>query len=152
MATPRPQPTPDTSPAIATWWSNRDKEIDYGYRGTHVTAVASKALTASFYGKPPQHAYFNGCSNGGRQAMMEVQRYPEDFDGVIAGHPATGTTMQVGRAIVYQHMLASSDNFLTDEAIEQLSTATLAACDKTDGLEDGLITDPRACTFDVDYA
>jgi feruloyl esterase len=132
------------------WWSNRAKEIDYGYRGTHVTAVASKALTASFYGKPPQHAYFNGCSNGGRQAMMEVQRYPEDFDGVIAGHPATGTTMQVGRAVVYQHMLASSDNFLTDEAIEQLSTATLAACDKTDGLQDGLITDPRACTFDVD--
>ncbi len=133
-----------------TWWSNRDKEIDYGYRGTHVTAVASKALTASFYGKPPQHAYFSGCSNGGRQAMMEVQRYPEDFDGVIAGHPATGTTMQVGRAIVYQHMLASSDNLLTDEAIEQLSKATLAACDKNDGLEDGLITDPRACTFDVD--
>lgn len=132
------------------WWNNRAKEIDYGYRGTHVTAVASKALTASFYGKPPQHAYFSGCSNGGRQAMMEVQRYPEDFDGVIAGHPATGTPMQVGRAIVYQHMLASIDNVLTDDAIEQLSKATLEACDKDDGLEDGLIDDPRTCTFDVD--
>lgn len=58
------------------WGSNRAKEIDYGYRGTHVTTVASKALATSFYGKPLQHAYFSGCSNGGRQAMMEVQRYP----------------------------------------------------------------------------
>jgi feruloyl esterase len=133
-----------------TWGSNRAKEIDYGHRGTHVTAVAGKALAASFYGKPLQHAYFNGCSNGGRQAMMEVQRYPDDFDGIIAGHPATGTPMQAGRAIVYQHMLASPDNYLSSEKIEVLSRATLAACDATDGLADGLITDPRACTFNVD--
>ncbi|MGE0459792.1 MAG: tannase/feruloyl esterase family alpha/beta hydrolase [Vicinamibacterales bacterium] len=131
-----------------TWASNRAKEIDYGYRGTHVTTVASKALTASFYGKPPQYAYFNGCSNGGRQALMEVQRYPDDFDGVIGGHPATGTPMQVGRAVVYQQMLASKDNYLSADAIELLSRATLAACDKADGLEDGLVSDPRACRFD----
>ncbi len=133
-----------------SWGSNRAKEIDYGHRGTHVTAVAGKALTASFYGKPLQHAYFNGCSNGGRQAMMEVQRYPGDFDGIVAGHPATGTPMQAGRAIVYQHMLALPDNYLTTDTIELLSRATLAACDATDGLADGLITDPRACKFDVD--
>src|SRR5688572_1169423 len=60
-----------------TWGQNRAKEIDYGHRGTHVTAVASKALTAAYYGRAPQHAYFNGCSNGGRQALMEMQRYPE---------------------------------------------------------------------------
>ena len=66
---------------------------------------------------------------------MEVQRYPEDFDGIIGGHPATGTPMQAGRAIVYQHMLASPDNFLTAEKIELLSKATLAACDEKDGLE-----------------
>ena len=133
-----------------TWGANRAKEIDYGYRGTHVTAVASKALTAAFYTRPVQYAYFNGCSNGGRQAMMEVQRYPDDFDGVIGGHPATGTPMQVGRAIVYQHMLASPANLLTAEKIELLDRATLAACDKADGLVDGLVTDPRACTFNVD--
>lgn len=133
-----------------TWGSNRAKEIDYGYRGTHVTAVAGKAIAAAFYARPVRHAYFNGCSNGGRQAMMEVQRYPGDFDGVIGGHPATGTPMQVGRAIVYQHMLASPDNLLTAEKVELVDRATLAACDKSDGLVDGLVTDPRACSFNVD--
>jgi feruloyl esterase len=133
----------------SAWGSNRAKEIDYGHRGTHVTAVAGKALTAAFYAKPVQHAYFEGCSNGGRQAFMEVQRYPDDFDGIIGGHPATGTPMQAGRAIVYQHMLASPDNFLTAQKIELLSAATLAACDGKDGLTDGLITDAAACSFDV---
>ncbi|MGC4084876.1 MAG: tannase/feruloyl esterase family alpha/beta hydrolase [Vicinamibacterales bacterium] len=133
-----------------SWTSNRAKEIDYGYRGTHVTAVAGKALAGSFYGRAPQHAYFEGCSNGGRQAMMEVQRYPDDFDGIIGGDPATGTPMQVGRVLVYQQMLAKPENFLTADKIELLSRATLAACDKTDGLEDGLVTDPRQCTFKPD--
>lgn len=133
-----------------SWGASRAKEIDYGHRGTHVTAVAGKALAAAFYAKPVAHAYFEGCSNGGRQAMMEVQRYPDDFDGIIGGHPATGTPMQVGRAFVYQHMLASSENFLTDAKVELLSRATLAACDEKDGLKDGLITDPRACQFKVE--
>jgi len=132
------------------WGSNRAKELDYGHRGTHVTAVAGKALTSAFYANPVQHAYFEGCSNGGRQAFMEVQRYPEDFDGIIGGHPATGTPMQAGRAFVYQHMLASPDNFLTADKIELISKATVAACDDKDGVKDGLITDPRACTFKVE--
>lgn len=130
-----------------TWMTNRAKEIDYGYRGTHVSTVAGKAVTAAFYSAPIRHAYFEGCSNGGRQALMEVQRYPDDFDGIIAGDPATGTPMQVGRALVYQKMLAKPEHFLTREAVELVSKATLAACDRTDGLEDGLITDPTRCTF-----
>jgi len=129
------------------WGKNRAQEIDYGHRGTHVTAVAGKALAGSFYGQPVQHAYFDGCSNGGRQALMEVQRYPTDFDGIIGGDPATGTPMQVGRVLVYQKMLAKPESFLTADKIELLSKATLAACDKLDGLEDGLVTDPRLCTF-----
>ena len=135
--------------ADPNWGANRAKEIDYGHRGTHVSAVAGKAIAAAFYAKPVQHAYFEGCSNGGRQAFMEVQRYPEDFDGIIGGHPATGTPMQAGRAVVYQHMLASPDNLLTTEKIELLSRATLAACDAKDGLTDGLISNPPACGFDV---
>ena len=130
-----------------SWGSNRAKEIDYGHRGTHATAVAGKALAGAFYGRAPQHAYFEGCSNGGRQALMEVQRYPEDFDGIIGGDPATGTPMQVGRVLVYQKMLAKPENFLPAEKIELLSKATLAACDKADGLKDGLVTDPRRCSF-----
>ena len=130
-----------------TWMANRAKEIDYGHRGTHVTAVAAKELTGAFYGQTVQHAYFDGCSNGGRQALMEVQRYPTDFDGIIAGDPATGTPMQVGRALVYQKMLLRAGEFPTAAKMELLSKATLAACDKTDGLEDGLVTDPRLCTF-----
>jgi len=131
-----------------TWGSNRAKEIDYGHRGTHVTAVAAKAVTASFYGRPPAHSYFNGCSNGGRQALMEVQRYPTDFDGVIAGDPATGTPMQVGRAVFFQQLLAKPEHYLPVDAIELLSRSTLAACDGKDGLVDGLISDPRPCDFD----
>ncbi len=132
------------------WAKNRAKEIDYGHRGTHVTAVAGKALTASFYGRAPEHAYFNGCSNGGRQALMEVQRYPTDFDGIIAGDPATGTPMQATRALVFQKLLASPASYLTTEKIETLSKATLAACDAADGLKDGLVENPRACRFNVD--
>jgi feruloyl esterase len=130
-----------------TWGANRAKELDYGHRGTHVTAVAAKALTTAFYGTAPAHAYFNGCSNGGRQALMEVQRYPTDFDGVIAGDPATGTPMQAARAVVFQTLLKSPAHYLPKEKVDLIGRATLAACDATDGLADGLITDPRLCAF-----
>ncbi len=130
-----------------TWWSNREKEIDYGHRGTHVATVAAKAVVAAWYGRDASLAYFNGCSNGGRQALMEVQRYPGDYDGVISGDPATGTSMQIGRAVVYQQMLSSPERYLPAAKIEVLSRATVAACDAADGLEDGLVSDPRACDF-----
>jgi feruloyl esterase len=134
--------------ADPNWGRDRAKEIDYGHRGTHVTAVAAKAITAGYYGKPAAHAYFNGCSNGGRQALMEVQRYPGDFDGVIAGDPATGTPMQAGRAVLFQQMLKSPANYLPQTKVELLAARTLAACDATDGLADGLVSDPRTCSFD----
>lgn len=86
-----------------------------------MTAVAAKALTTSYFDRQPAHAYFNGCSNGGRQAMMEVQRYPEDFDGIIAGDPATGTPMQVGRAMVFQKMLLQPEHYLPAEKVDLLA-------------------------------
>jgi tannase/feruloyl esterase len=129
------------------WESNMAAKIDYGHRGTHVTAVAGKALTKSYYSREPEHAYFNGCSNGGRQAMMEVQRYPEDFDGIIAGDPATGTPMQIGRALVFQQQLLHPERYVPIEKVELLSKATLAACDGADGLKDDLISDPLKCSF-----
>ncbi|HEY7170441.1 MAG TPA: tannase/feruloyl esterase family alpha/beta hydrolase [Vicinamibacterales bacterium] len=131
----------------ANWGANRAKEIDYGYRGTHVTAAAAKELTTAFFGKAPEHAYFNGCSNGGRQALMEVQRYPADFDGIIAGDPATGTPMQVGRALIFQQMLLHPEHYLPASKVDVLARATLEECDAKDGLKDGLISDPRLCSF-----
>ena len=132
----------------ASWaLNNPAKRIDYAYRGTHVTAVAAKALSQAYYGTAPRHAYFDGCSNGGRQALMEAQRYPEDFDGIIAGDPSFGTLGQLRRTLVYQTLLSSPEHFLSAAKIALLANAVMKSCDAQDGLADGLITDPRACTF-----
>jgi feruloyl esterase len=133
----------------AKWALNdRPKEIDYGHRGTHAAAVATKELTRAFFSAAPRYAYFNGCSNGGRQALMEAQRYPDDFDGIIAGDPSLGALGYVRRALTYQTMLASADRVLPAAKLEVLSKAALAACDNSDGLVDGLVGDPRQCKFD----
>jgi feruloyl esterase len=132
----------------ATWaLNNPAKELDYAHRGTHVTAVAAKALSAAYYGRPPQHAYFFGCSNGGRQALLEAQRYPGDFDGIIAENPSFGTLGQAQRALIFQTLTKSPDHALTPAKVTLLSKAVVASCDARDGLADGLISDPRACTF-----
>src|SRR5262245_62291629 len=81
---------------------------------------------------------------------MEVQRYPTDFDGIIAGDPATGTPMQAGRALVFQKLLASQESYLPQAKVELLSSATLAACDAADGLKDGLVAAPEKCDFKPD--
>jgi Tannase and feruloyl esterase len=132
----------------ASWaLNNPSKRIDYAHRGTHVTAVAAKELSQAYYGRAPRHAYFNGCSNGGRQALMEVQRYPDDFDGVIAGDPALGTLGQIRRTLTFQQTLSSSQRFLPATKLKTLAKAVIASCDGSDGLVDGLISDPRACNF-----
>lgn len=128
--------------------NDRPKEIDYGHRGTHVATVATQALTRAYFGQPARYAYFSGCSNGGRQALMEAQRYPQDFDGIVAGDPSFGAMGYVRRALTYQALLASADRVLPPAKVDVLSRASLAACDKTDGLVDGLVGDPRLCTFD----
>lgn len=132
----------------ASWaLGNPAKRIDYGHRGTHVTAVAAKALSQAYYGSAPRFSYFNGCSNGGRQALMEAQRYPEDFDGLIAGNPALGTNGQVRRLLNYQAILSSPGRVVPASKLRLISQAAIASCDGRDGLVDGLISDPRACSF-----
>ncbi|MGD0841510.1 MAG: tannase/feruloyl esterase family alpha/beta hydrolase [Candidatus Acidiferrales bacterium] len=134
----------------ATWaYHNLPKEIDYGYRGTHVTAVAAKLITEKFYGERPREAYFDGCSNGGRQALMEVQRYPADFNGVIAGDPSFLLDGQLNRIWGYQALLSDADHYIPAAKLSLLSSAITAECDGKDGLVDGLIDDPRACGFDA---
>ncbi|XVV16271.1 tannase/feruloyl esterase family alpha/beta hydrolase [Actinoplanes sp. CA-131856] len=130
---------------------NPQAQIDFAYRGVHVTAQTAKALIKAFYGKAPRYSYFTGCSDGGREALMEAQRYPDDFDGIAAGAPAGNMAVQN----TFHHawnVLANKDasgNFILLAAkLPLIHTAVLAACDGIDGLRDGLIDDPRLCAFD----
>jgi hypothetical protein len=131
----------------ASWaLNNPDKRLDYAYRGTHAATLAAKSVTGTYYGSAPRLSYFAGCSNGGRQALMEAQRFPEDFDGIIAGDPATGTT-SLNRTLGYQILLASTDSYIPASKLETISRAVVAACDRLDGLTDGLVSDPARCPF-----
>jgi feruloyl esterase len=128
-----------------------DKLLDFGYRAIHETAVQSKATIAAAYGTAPRLSYFNGCSGGGRQAFMEAQRYPQDFDAIIAGAPGynrTDQSFQLIAASKATHLDAAS--FIPPAKLQVLHTAAIQACDAGDGLADGLIGNPLACRFDPD--
>jgi feruloyl esterase len=123
---------------------------DFAYRAAHVVALASKQILSVYYGRPPQYSYFLGCSNGGREAMMEAQRFPDDFDGIVAGAPALWITAGVVR-IIHESQVsqdAAGKPVLTPQATSLLHDAVIAACDGLDGLKDGQIDNPRACRFD----
>ena len=130
-----------------TFGLDRQKAIDYAYRAVHVTAVTAKAIANAYYGEPVRYAYWNSCSNGGRQGLIEAQRYPDDFDGIVANAPwANQTGFAIG-AIWNQQAVA--DAGLTAGKLAALSEAVLNKCDAIDGLTDGLIDDPRQCDVDV---
>jgi feruloyl esterase len=126
-----------------------EKLVDYGYRAVHEMTVQAKAIITAFYGAAPRLSYWNGCSNGGRQALMEAQRYPEDYDGIIAGAPAANWS---GRALqslwVAQAVHRSDASFIPAAKYPAIHQAVLAACDRLDGVEDGLLEDPMVCRFD----
>lgn len=126
-----------------------EKVVDFAYRAVHEMAVKSKAIIAAFYGRAPRFSYFTGCSTGGRQGLMEAQRYPEDFDGIIAGAPANNQThLCAWRIAVEAKILQSPASVVLPEKLSLLNRAVLAACDAIDGVRDGLLTDPRQCQFD----
>jgi feruloyl esterase len=126
-----------------------DKLVDFGYRAVHETAVQGKATIAAFYGNAPRISYFNGCSNGGRQGFQEAQRYPQDFDGIIAGAPAyTWTDMSIKLVSVAQATLNDPASMIPPSKYPVLHQAVLDACDALDGLKDGLVGDPTRCRFD----
>jgi feruloyl esterase len=136
---------PDASWAIG----HPEKLIDFGYRALHQTAVLSKVVVDAYYGKPAAHAYFSGCSDGGREALMEAERYPEDFDGIIAGAPANHWTHHfTGFAWNEVALNATPESKITAEQLPAIEKAALAACDALDGVKDGVIEDPRQCHFD----
>lgn len=126
-----------------------EKVIDYGHRAIHLMTVHGKAITKAFYGKPPTRSYFISCSNGGRQALMEAQRYPDDYDGIIAGAPANYFTHLVaGHAWNMQTLEADPAAYISALKLPAIEAAALAACDALDGAKDGLIDDPLKCKFD----
>jgi feruloyl esterase len=131
------------------WMQNREKLIDFGYRAVHEMTVRAKAIVESFYGAAPRFSYFTGCSGGGRQALMEAQRYPDDFDGIVAGSPSLNAT---GRATfsmwVAQNLRKEPASYIPDRKYPLIHKAVLDACDATDGVADGVIENPSRCTFD----
>ena len=125
--------------------------VDFAYRGVHVTTLAAKALIRAFYGNAAKYSYFTGCSDGGREALMEAQRYPEDFQGITAGAPAMNFTTQntfYHGWNALKNTAANGQPILTSEKMPLLHRAAIRACDAADGLEDGLISDPFSCHFD----
>ena len=137
-------------PFDAQWaYNNRTKEIDFGYRAIHVVTVAAKAITSKFYGNVPLFSYFNGCSNGGRQGLIEANQYPDDYDGIVVGSPVTD---HIGFMLAFswdsRAVLRSIDNFIPISKLPLISSAVLDTCDGEDGLVDGLVSDPGGCSFD----
>ena len=120
--------------------------MDFGYRAVHGMTVAAKALIAAFYGEGPKLAYFEGCSSGGRQALMEAQRFPEDYDGIVAGATTNNwNAMMFGRIWVAQATLSDAASYIPPAKYSVIHKAALAACDAMDGVKDGVIDDPRSC-------
>ena len=127
---------------------NVEAIIDFGHRATHVATVSGKELVARFYGRAAQRSYWQGCSTGGRQGLAEVQRYPTDYDGVIAGAPVYSPTVYSNAMLRVQAFHARPESNLRPEHVPLVQKAVLAACDMKDGVADGILTDPRACTWD----
>ena len=126
-----------------------EKLIDFGYRSLHETARLSKSILEAYYGKAAAHAYFSGCSDGGREALMVAERYPEDFDGIVAGAPANHWTHHLSGFVWDEIALNEKpESKITIEQLPVIEKAALAACDAQDGVKDGLIEDPRKCRFD----
>lgn len=128
-----------------------EKLIDFGWRAVHEMTVTAKALIDAYYTPTLTRSYWNGCSSGGKQGLKEAQMFPEDYDGILAGAPAvpwtrlSAASLAVGRAT----LPVDSPRYLSREKLKLLNDAALQACDKNDGLDDGLIENPRACAFDA---
>ena len=126
-----------------------DKTIDYGYRAVHEMTLKAKALVKAFYGTAPSHSYWTGCSLGGQQGLIEAERFPEDYDGVIVGSPANPIT-NLNAAQIWPSLLINEDpsQYIPPMKYAMIHEAVLKACDEADGVRDGVIEDPTSCHFD----
>jgi feruloyl esterase len=135
----------------AAWTTNEQQQADFAYRGQHITTLAAKKLIKAYYGQEQKYSYFIGCSDGGREALMAAQRYPNDYNGIVAGAPAAHFQIQNsvfhGWSVVSNSTTGTSagNAILYADKIAVLHKAVVAACADT---PDGLISDPRSCNFD----
>ncbi|HTR35894.1 MAG TPA: tannase/feruloyl esterase family alpha/beta hydrolase [Bryobacteraceae bacterium] len=126
-----------------------EKLTDFAYRAVHDMTITAKAIVKDYYGAAPRYSYWNGCSTGGRQGLKEAQKFPADFDGIIAGAPANYQThLHVWSVWLAQQMNKTPESYVPPAKLAVLHKAVLAACDAADGVQDGLINDPTRCHFD----
>ncbi len=138
------------TPIDATWaLGHPEKVADFGHRGIHEMTRVAKAAIHAFYASDPKHSYFAGCSDGGREALMEAQRYPEDYDGILAGAPANFWTRLLATSVWdTQALTLDQASYIPAEKIPAVAAAVLASCDALDGVRDGILNDPRQCRFE----
>ena len=125
-----------------------EKAVDFGWRAVHEMTVTAKAIIAAYYDSAPRLSYWNGCSAGGRQGLKEAQRFPADYDGIIAGSPGHDWTGRAAQAVRGAQLLADPGARLTPAKAQLLHKAVVDSCDAIDGVKDGLLADPSKCTFD----
>jgi feruloyl esterase len=133
-----------------SFWGIGHPEVaaDYLYRAKHVTTVEAKAIMTAFYGRSPSHSYYNSCSNGGRQGLIEAQRYPDDFDGLVIGAPWNFQSHSNAGFVWDIQAMSAPGAAIPAEKLPAINAAVLAACDKNDGLADGIVSNPPSCHFD----
>jgi len=142
--------TGHSTPGASFAFGHPEKLIDYAWRSEHEMTVTAKSIVNAFYGNSPSRSYFNGCSTGGRQALMEASRFPGDFDGIIAGAAANPKTrLDAWRIWMGLQTMRDPATRIPQEKYPAIHQAVLAACDGLDGLKDGLIDDPTRCHFDA---
>ena len=124
-----------------------ERIVDLADRGVHLMAQADKVILNAFYGTHPVHSYFNGCSLGGHEALIEAQRYPGDFDGIIAGDPANNWTHHYVGGHLWSAVATDGDSYIPASKVHILADAVNEACDLVDGIKDGVLNDPRRCRF-----
>jgi feruloyl esterase len=141
--------TGHNTPGASFALGHPEKLVDFGYRSEHEMTIAAKAIVAAYYAAAPKFSYFVGCSSGGRQALMEAQRFPNDYDGIAAGAPTNNwNNMMFGRIWVAQATLKDPASYIPPAKYPAIHIAVMEACDALDGVKDGVLEDPTRCHFD----
>lgn len=138
--------TQDNTPSFAL--GHPEKWVDFAYRAVHEMTLKAKLIIAAYYGGASRRSYWFGCSQGGRQALSEAQRFPEDYDAIVASAPVIDFTHLTARAVWRGQAIDHPGAVVTPAKLALLHRAVLEACDAQDGLTDGIIDDPRRCDFD----